>query len=418
MKVPPPPAVSEMPSLDSTFPDAEAPPSAQIRSLPLAPVGGWYWLLGKQEEAGFLLAPENERPSFGGSRSRRLRRFGRGVMLWVLIWYAAFQMAATLFKDRWHTIGPHYELQKWPALERLVAEQPDRPLLLMVGSSRTSWAFQASSLDGIPDSDGRPMLVYNFGIPSTGPCFQLFCLRDLLAKGIRPRFLLLECLPPMWSEAQRGVVSEDSLLSFQSIPLHRMLQWMPYLPRPRRSANLWVQARVAPCYYFRNYIVSELASLATGNPRAKHIPIDSRGWHLSLPVVAPAVHEIRMALAFAGYWPGMRNFRIGKTPYRAMHELFDLCRREKIPCALVLMPEDTRVRSWYTPQAKTAIRNLLDELRQTYGVETIDAQTWLPDWDFEDGHHPLLGGALTFTRRIRAELPRLLAQSSETVKSD
>jgi hypothetical protein len=52
-------------------------------------------------------------------------------------------------------------------------------------------------------------------------------------------------------------------------------------------------------------------------------------------------------------------------------------------------------------------------LRQTYGVECIDAQCWLPDYDFADGHHALLDGAFNFTRRIRAELPRLLARSKD-----
>ncbi len=339
-------------------------------------------------------------------------------MLWVLFWYVAFQMAATVLQDRWLRIGPYYEHQKWPALERLVAEEPDRPLLLMVGSSRTSWAFQASSLDGMPDSDGRPMLVYNFGVPSTGPCFQLFCLRDMLDKGIRPRFLLIEFSPPLLCEARRGVASEDSALAFESVTLHRMLQWMPYLQRPGKCVNLWVQARIAPCYALRKYLVEELASLATSNLRPKHMPIDNRGWHLALPSIYPALHEIRLAQSGAVYWPGLMNFRLGKTQYRAIRELLDLCRREKIPSALVLMPEDSRFRSWYSPGAKTAVRNLLDELRQTYGVEIIDAQCWLPDYDFEDGHHTLLDGALIFTRRIRAELPRLLAQSSETVKPD
>jgi hypothetical protein len=407
-----------MPPLDATYPDAEAPPSTQIRYSPLASVGGWYWLLGKQQKAASQSAPANERPSSPGLRLRRLRRFGRGVMLWVFFWYAAFQMGATFLKDRWHRIGPYYELQKWPALERLVAEEPDRPLLVMMGSSRTAWAFQASALDGTPDSDGRPMLVYNFGIPSTGPCSQLFYLRDMLAKGIRPRFLLIEFLPPLLCEVGRGVVSEESLLPFESLSLRRMLQWMPYLHRPRKGAHLWVQARLAPCYTLRNHVVAELTSLATGSPMPKHIPIDNRGWHLSLPSIAPLLHEIRLAEARAGYLPGLANFHLGKAPYRAIHELLDLCRHEKIPSALVLMPEDSCVRSWYSPQAKTTIHNLLDELRQTYGVECIDAQCWLPDYDFEDGHHALLGGALTFTRRIRAELPRLLTQSSETMKSD
>jgi len=417
MKVPPSSAASEMPPLDPIYPDAEAPPSAPIRYLLLAPVGGWYWLLGKQERDATQLAPANERPSFGALRLGRLRRCGRGIMLWVLFWYAAFQMGAIFLKDRWHRIGPHYELQKWPALERLTAEEPDRPLLLMVGSSRTSWAFQAGALDGMPDSDGRPMLVYNFGVPATGPCFQLFCLRDLLAKGIRPRFLLIEFLPPLLCEVGRGIVSEESLLAFESLPLHRMLQWIPYLKRPGKGVTLWLEGRIAPCYAFRTYIVAELTSLAAGKRMPKHMPFDNRGWHLSLPAIAPLLHEIRMAEAHRGYVPGLTNFRLGKTPYRAIHELLDLCRREKIPSALVLTPEDSRFRSWYSPQAKTATRNLLDELRKTYGVECIDAQSWLPDYDFEDGHHALLGGALIFTRRIRAELPRLLAQSKD-VKSD
>jgi hypothetical protein len=338
-------------------------------------------------------------------------------MLWVLFWYVASQIVPTLLKDRWLRIGPHYEQQKWPALEQLAAEEPGRPLVVMVGSSRTAWAFQASALDGMTDNDGRPLLVYNFGIPSAGPCFQLFCLRDMLAKGIRPRFLLIECLPPLLCEMRRGVVSEESLLASESITLHRMLQWMPYLRNPRKCATLWLEARIAPCYAFRSYIVAELTCLATGKPMPKHIPIDNRGWHLSLPAIAPLLHEIRMAEAYAGYLPGIKDFRLGKTPYRAIRELLDLCRREHIPSALVLMPEDSRFRSWYSPEAKTAIRNLLDEVKQTYGVECIDAQCWLPDYEFEDGHHALLGGSLIFTRGIRAELSRLLAQS-KTVKSD
>ncbi len=78
-----------------------------------------------------------------------------------------------------------------------------------------------------------------------------------------------------------------------------------------------------------------------------------------------------------------------------------------------MMPEDSHFRSWYCPEAKTVVKNLLEELRQTYGVECIDAQCWLPDYDFSDGHHALLDGALIFTRRIRAELPRLLARSKD-----
>lgn len=332
-------------------------------------------------------------------------------MLWFLFWYVAIQIATMLLMDRWHRIGPYYEQLKWPELERLVAEDPKRPLVVMIGSSRTTWNFQASALDGMPDSDGRPMLVYNFGIPSTGPCYQLFCLRDMLAKGIRPRMLLLEFLPPLLCQARRGVVSEDGLLELESLSFHRMLQWMPYLPRPKKMLNLWLEARIAPVYYCHNSLVAEAVSLFTGERLPNHAPLDNRGCHLPLPVVDPLVHESFLEAARAAYRPALMNFRLGKSQYRAIHELLSLCRREKIPATLVLMPEDSHFRSWYAPETTTAVRNLAAELKQTYGVGFIDAQCWLPDYYFEDGHHTLLAGALTFTRRIRAELSPLLARS-------
>jgi hypothetical protein len=414
MKVPSSPTAVEMQLLEQTHPNNESPPSGLTRRLPLAPVGGWYWLQDNHAKAAPKTAAPSKLPSLRVARSRRFRRYGKRIALWFLLWYVAFQIVPTFFKDRWLRIGPYYEQHKWPELEQLVAEDPKRPLLVMVGSSRTAWDFQASALDGMPDSDGRPMLVYNFGVPSTGPCFQLFCLRDMLAKGIRPRLMLIEFLPPLLCEPRRGVLSEDSMLEFESMPIRRMRQWMPYLQRPKKWANLWLEARVAPCYAYRNQLIAELKSLATGEPLPKHAPVDNRGWHVALPVIDPLVHQSYLAAARAGYGQGLMNFRMGKTQYRVIHELFDLCRREKIPSALVMMPEDSHFRSWYSPEAKAAVQNLLDELRQTYGVECINAQSWLPDYDFEDGHHALLDGALTFTRRLRAELPRLLAQSKDT----
>ena len=76
-----------------------------------------------------------------------------------------------------------------------------------------------------------------------------------------------------------------------------------------------------------------------------------------------------------------------------------------------MMPESSKFRSWYSDEAKRTIHGLLDELSQTYGAPVIDANCWLDDDDFEDGHHTVLHGATVFTTRLAAELPRLLSQS-------
>ena len=48
----------------------------------------------------------------------------------------------------------------------------------------------------------------------------------------------------------------------------------------------------------------------------------------------------------------------------------------------------------------------------------VDAQRWLDDADFEDGHHLLPHGADVFTERLQKELPRLLARSASTPRPE
>ncbi len=106
--------------------------------------------------------------------------------------------------------------------------------------------------------------------------------------------------------------------------------------------------------------------------------------------------------------PSLAHFRLGQGPTRAMRDLLECCRNERIPVALVLTPESTTFRAWYQPECLKTMRDLLDELRATYGVEVIDATHWLDDNDFMDGHHLDISGAEKFTARMEDEVRRLL----------
>jgi hypothetical protein len=413
MNVPSPQTDAGKSPLESTSPVTESTPTPRLRRSPLSPIGGWRWVGSKREPFRQECSRVNRTgPVLTVSRPRRMKRCAGTVLLWVLLWYAVAQLFPLFFKDRWQLIGPANEARKWPALRQLVAEDPDQPLVLMLGSSRACWAFRAGALDGMPDSDGRPLRVYNFGIPATGPIHELFYLRDLLAEGIHPRLVLIEFLPPLLCEAQRGALTEEGMTGFAWPSVHRMRQWWPYLRRPERRMRDWLEARVAPWYAFRRQIHVELQFWAKGQSFPVVEPVDDWGWHLAAPVPFPAAeHARRMEMARGGYLPGLSHFRLGKTPTKALHELLDLCRREKIPAALVVMPESSEFRRWYSDEGKTALRGLLDELSHSYGVPVIDAQGWLADEDFEDGHHTLPHGADVFTFRLHAELTRLLAQS-------
>ncbi|MGH7172606.1 MAG: DUF1574 family protein [Gemmataceae bacterium] len=357
------------------------------------------------------------------SRPRRKERFARAVLIWGLLWYAVFNLFPLLIQDRttefpWHTIGAAMEARKLPKLRQLAAEDGDRPLVLMMGSSRVCWAFRAGDLDGMPDSDGRPLRVYNYGIPATGPIYELLAVRRLLAEGIRPRLLLIEFLPTLMCKHHHGALNEENLMVVESIGARRLLQWLPYLHRPATSAGLWLGSRVYPWYAFRHQIRLQATCLVNRRSCPTYGPIDESGWHIPFATDWPIFEQwSRLAIERVNYYPAISRFRLAKEPTRALHELLDLCRRERIPTALVIMPESSQFRGWYSYGSKKPLRGLLDELRRTYGVEVIDANRWLGDWDFEDGQHAVLHGVKVFTSRLRAELPRLLARS-QTAKSN
>jgi hypothetical protein len=343
------------------------------------------------------------------ARSRQMRRSGRTILLWVLAWYIAIQVPVLLIKDRWQTIGPNHEARKWPALQNLVARDPEQPLVLMLGSSRTCWAFKASSLQGMPGPDQRPLRVYNFGVPATGPIHELLYLQDMLAEGIRPRLLLVEFLPPLLCVPQRGSLSEENMKGFAWVSGRNFVRLLPYLSRPGRRGREWLQARIAPWYAFRREIQCDAQKWALGIPSPSPHALDGSGWHLMYPAPFPASERARLVeMAHQGFSPSLSNFHLSDKASQALRELFKLCRREHIPAALVVMPESSEFRSWYSAEARSLTRGLLTELSRTYDAPIIDAEEWLADEDFEDGQHVLAHGAEVFTNRLRTEITHLL----------
>jgi len=111
------------------------------------------------------------------------------------------------------------------------------------------------------------------------------------------------------------------------------------------------------------------------------------------------------------YADSLWRFRFAAGPTQAMHDLLARCRQEQIPVALVLMPTSASFRSMYHPNAVVALRRCVDELRERYGADLIDATEWLDDEDFDDGHHVHRAGARKFSTRMVEEVQAVLARS-------
>jgi hypothetical protein len=84
--------------------------------------------------------------------------------------------------------------------------------------------------------------------------------------------------------------------------------------------------------------------------------------------------------------------------------MLDVCRCERIPVVVYLMPEASDIREWYTAEGEAILDEYLRDISQEYGVRVIDARDWLPDDAFADGHHLLPCGAAVFSTRFVHEL--------------
>jgi hypothetical protein len=342
------------------------------------------------------------------TRARRLRRSGRTVALGSFALYVAGLLAFALALDHWHPNHGSGGIVKLEQLRRLVGRQPDRPLVVMLGSSRTYGMFRARSLAELSGPDGKPVVAYNYGVPTFGPMQEYLLLRGMLKAGIRPRMLLLEVLPPLLNEPRQGVTSEEEWAQSEWLNVSQLLALKPYLTSPGKM-KVWLEARLAPWCTFRFWIRETVLEWLG----RRHVPLwndmcDEHGYQLP-EWLSDAQYARRREKARQEFEESLRHFRLGRGPTQALRDLLACCRRENLPVVLIVPPESSEFRGWYAPGGLASVRELLDELRQAPGVRLIDASAWVEDNDFGDGHHVLADGARTFTSRLIEELRPLVA---------
>src|SRR5579864_5169313 len=127
---------------------------------------------------------------------------GKRAVLWTLAGVALSQLVLSIYLDRrrLETRDPLYG-HRLHSLQARLAESPDAPLFLILGSSRVKYSVCPSAMQ-IHTASGVPTpIVYNFAMNGMGTIRELMYLRRLLADGIRPKWLLIEIWPPLWAES-------------------------------------------------------------------------------------------------------------------------------------------------------------------------------------------------------------------------
>jgi hypothetical protein len=364
---------------------------------------------------------------------------GRTALLWALLAGVGAHLGLAIAIETWlpelrdpYYIGKstrlHHRLQGCqlasrpadPALSIASAAGNCRPsplTVVMLGSSRTAFGFKAGPLEEqLTQELGQPMVVFNFGIPAAGPMSQLLSLKRLLAEGIKPNLLLVEVLAPLlagqdvvpaearWMPADRLWLRDLDILESQGFPVEEL----------RRA---WWQTWATPWYTHRFAIVSRVApAWLPWNLRQDWAdgPDDS-GWTEAVnPDPSPEGVRRAVDIAHRQYAAFLTDFRVGGPTCRAQRTLLELCRQEKIPIVLILMPEGSEFRSWYPPGAWEQIQTFLNDLNRDYGVSVINAREWIADGEFEDMHHLTNEGAEQFTDRLGRQALSPLLRSCGT----
>ncbi len=248
---------------------------------------------------------------------------------------------------------------------------------------------------------------------------EAVCLRRLLDAGLRPDLLLVEVVPMGLGRRGDRPEEERQLDPARLRADEAALLLGGYYDRPDLAWSRWLLARVLPCYRHQAELRAELGlDVYRGrDPNDKAGALDDHGWQPFGESLTPRQRQERTAFALGQYEGCVADFRLAAGPERALRDLLDLCRREGIRTALVLMPEGPAFRALYPAETKAAIDAFVRGLADKYGVPLVDARTWadeLGEAAFWDSHHLHADGAAFFTERFGREVVRPLLRRGVT----
>jgi hypothetical protein len=344
-----------------------------------------------------------------------LNRRRRTQLVWFLAGFVVVQIGLAVGVERFwpKARDPEFTAREQRLLQAR-AEAPHRPLVVALGSSRTAMALDAGRLSAEPAADGaEPPLVFNFGVPGSGVLLETVCLRRLVAEGVRPDLLFVEVVPMGLNRRGRRPVEERQLDPARLRIDEAAYLLRDYYDRPEEAWPRWLLARVLPCYRHQAELRTSCGVdvFREYDPGDKTRLIDPYGWLPHGEVDTPEQRRQHIAYALAQYAGDVIDFRLAERTERAWHDLLTLCRTERIPTVLVLMPEGKTFRDLYPAETKSAIDAFVRRLADEHGVPLIDARTWVDDLGddaFWDTHHLQADGAVVFTERFGRDVLRPL----------
>ena len=348
------------------------------------------------------------RPYPKGKQSTFSRQRAWGSLLFGAVLLGVFQLLLSWSLDG-HAPGcrdPEYALRVRLCRQRQ-AEYPGRPLIAVLGNSRTAMGISPAAWEACCDPQGMntaPML-FNFGLVGAGPMLQELVARRLIQDGIHPKVVLWEYWPPFlyqdeqWNEYQR--VNLDRLSP-------RDLPWVdacypPEKATPIRQAIWW--QHLLPCWGTRERLLLQL--VPEWLPPSRRIDwtwkhLDAWGWYpgLDAQMLGDAGREKMTQQCQGIYQPLLARYYCAAEAEKSLRRGVQLFQNAGCKVLLLYLPESERFRQWYPPEAEAQIRQHRRQLQRELGAEWLDTRSWMAETDFVDGFHLSRQGAVAFTQRL------------------
>ena len=324
------------------------------------------------------------RQSFGRRSRTRLDWFLCNLVVCWGLGVVALQSGSYKFRD------PEFHA-KLSRLETLLAQEPRRPLWLMLGSSKVADGLKPDLVARTPDAPN----VFNFGHPGAKVPWQYLALRRLLDAGIRPEWLGIEIAGPTLSRSVELAWTDwptTRALRYQELTLQQ-----PFASNYAELRRTWWHAHLSP-----NLVGRQMIDALLDWDRDA---FDRFGWRQKVRAsVTPEDYAKLIEIRRQDYLPYWKDFAIGEEADRCLRALLDLCQARGIKTFLYEMPETAQFRAFYPPGARAQIEDYLGRITTEYRVPWVNAQDWVADSGYSDGLHLILPGAEQFSNRFREEV--------------
>ena len=348
------------------------------------------------------IPPDNQARSTPTGRKQGLARRGRSAVLCAAAAWIAAQLLFSAAVEHWflELRDPEFA-NKLTRLRCRCEEHPTRPLIVVLGSSRSDYGICPGEMSYFPGAIEKPPLVFNFAMLGAGPITETTMLHQLLSWGVRPEGLLVELNAVLLHQTPE--FKEENWLHAERLGWSGLQTLQRHSSQPWLSAWRWLHARLAPCYCSRHLLLARFAPrwVEPSSRQDRRTPPDEDGWLAHEPAqVTAAERKRRVESQLEYYSAALQDFSVSPNSDAALRELLDVCRQRGIAAALLIMPESSAIRSARGVGAARRFEAYATALGREYSVPLFDAQRWTRDADFADGEHLLPESAKRFSRRL------------------